>query len=117
MRAKISILVVVIAVAAACASHGVSREVNGVKIVEDKVGLWARATFAPDSAIKIALARVPGGTISGAELEEEGGRVMKTPVRVSGRDSDKVPRKPKTEGRMTVDAMAATVMLKEYLLR
>ena len=50
-------------------------------------------------------------------LEEEGGRVMKTPVRVSGRDSDKVRRKPKTEGRMTVDAMAATVMLKEYLLR
>jgi putative pre-16S rRNA nuclease len=50
-------------------------------------------------------------------LEEEGGRVMKAPVRVNVRDSDKPARKPKTEGRMTVDAMAATVMLKEYLLR
>jgi putative Holliday junction resolvase len=50
-------------------------------------------------------------------LEEEGGRVMKPPARVFGRDSDKERRKPKTEGRMTVDAMAATVMLKEYLLR
>lgn len=50
-------------------------------------------------------------------LEEEGGRVMKTPVRMNVRDSDKPVRKPKTEGRMTVDAMAATVMLKEYLQR
>jgi putative pre-16S rRNA nuclease len=50
-------------------------------------------------------------------LEEEGGRVMKPPARMNVRDSDKERRKPKTEGRMTVDAMAATVMLKEYLLR
>jgi putative Holliday junction resolvase len=50
-------------------------------------------------------------------LEEEGGRVMKAPTRTNLRDSDKVWRKPKTEGRMTVDAMAATVMLKEYLQR
>ena len=51
-------------------------------------------------------------------LEEEGGRVMKPPVRTwSGGDSDKERRKPKMEGRRTVDAMAATVMLKEYLQR
>jgi putative Holliday junction resolvase len=50
-------------------------------------------------------------------LEEEDGRVMKTPARTNMRDSDKERRKPKTDGRMTVDAMAATVMLKEYLAR
>lgn len=51
-------------------------------------------------------------------LEEVGGRVMKPPVRTSsGRDSDKERRKPKMEGRMTVDAMAAAVMLKGYLQR
>jgi putative Holliday junction resolvase len=50
-------------------------------------------------------------------LEEEGGRVMKVPVRTNVRDSDRPARKPKMEGRMTVDAMAATVMLKEYLQR
>ncbi len=50
-------------------------------------------------------------------LEEEGGRVMKAPARTNLRDYDKAWRKPKMEGRMTVDAMAATVMLKEYLTR
>ena len=51
-------------------------------------------------------------------LEEQGGRVLNPPVRtVSGRDADKDRRKPKADGRMTVDAMAAAVMLKEYLQR
>jgi putative Holliday junction resolvase len=50
-------------------------------------------------------------------LEEEGGRVMKAPARANARDSDKPARKPKTDGRMTVDAMAATVILKEFLQR
>ena len=50
-------------------------------------------------------------------LEEQGGRVLNPPVRAGGgRDFDKV-RKTKMDGRMTVDAMAATVMLKEYLER
>ncbi len=50
-------------------------------------------------------------------LEEQGGRVLNPPVRAGGgRDFDKV-RKAKMDGRMTVDAMAATVMLKEYLER
>src|ERR1700704_63282 len=106
MRAKISILVVVIAVAAACASHGVSREVNGVKIVEDKVGLWARATFAPDSAIKIALARVPGGTISGAELEEEGGRLIYSfEIKIAGKSG---------EEEVHVDARTGEVVKQEH---
>ena len=52
-------------------------------------------------------------------LEEQGGRALKTqrPVRV-GRDSDKNDlHKKKLDGRMSVDAMAATVILKEYLAR
>ena len=73
-------------VATACAQHGVTRTVNGVQIVEDKQGLWNRATLAPDSAIKIALARVPGGTISEAELEEEDGRLIYSfELKVSGK--------------------------------
>jgi uncharacterized membrane protein YkoI len=73
-------------VAAACAHHGLTRTVNGVQIVEDKQGLWGRATLAPDSAIKIALARVPGGSISEAELEEEDGRLIYSfEIKVAGK--------------------------------
>ncbi|HEV7388896.1 MAG TPA: PepSY domain-containing protein [Gemmatimonadaceae bacterium] len=73
-------------VAAACARHGVTRTVNGVQIAEDKQGLWGRATLAPDSAIKIALARVPGGSISEAELEEEDGRLIYSfEIKVAGK--------------------------------
>jgi putative holliday junction resolvase len=51
-------------------------------------------------------------------LEEHGGRVLKPPVRVAtGRDAEQKKRKPKVEGKLTVDAMAAAVMLKEYLER
>ena len=51
-------------------------------------------------------------------LEEQGGRVFHPPARgPSGRDAEKQKRKPKTEGKLTVDALAATVMLKEYLRR
>jgi uncharacterized membrane protein YkoI len=106
MRVKISILVVVIVVSAACASHGVAREVNGVKIVEDKVGLWARATFAPDSAIKIALARVPGGTISGGELEEEDGRLIYSfEIKIAGKSG---------EEEVHVDARTGEVVKQEH---
>jgi RNase H-fold protein (predicted Holliday junction resolvase) len=51
-------------------------------------------------------------------LEEQGGRTINPPVRMSsGKDLDRPKRKPKTEGKMTVDALAAAVMLKEYLQR
>lgn len=55
-------------------------------------------------------------------LEEQGGRTMNPParatsVRDSGRDSGRQTRKPKAEGKLTVDALAAAVMLKEYLER
>jgi putative transcription antitermination factor YqgF len=66
-------------------------------------------------------------------LEEQGGRVMKVTSRAAaragtgrnagqggrdgGRDEGKYARKAKPVERMTVDAMAAAVMLKEYLER
>jgi putative Holliday junction resolvase len=51
-------------------------------------------------------------------LEEQGGRVLKTAKRVaSGRDAEKQQRKFKADGKLTVDALAAAVILKEYLER
>lgn len=51
-------------------------------------------------------------------LEEQGGRAINPSARVaSGRNSDKQKRKLKAEGKLTVDALAAAVMLKEYLQR
>jgi uncharacterized membrane protein YkoI len=77
-----------------------------VKIVEDKVGLWARATFAPDSAIKIALARVPGGTISGGELEEEDGRLIYSfEIKIAGKSG---------EEEVHVDARTGEVVKQEH---
>jgi len=44
--------------------------------------------------------------------------VLKPPVRVAtGRDAEQKKSRPKVEGKLTVDAMAAAVMLKEYLER
>jgi uncharacterized membrane protein YkoI len=106
MRSKHAILLVAIAVAAGCASHGVTREINGVKIVEDKAGLWARATLAPDSAVKIALARVPGGTISKGELEEEDGRLIYSfDIKVAGKSG---------EEEVHVDARTGEVVKQEH---
>jgi uncharacterized membrane protein YkoI len=53
-----------------------TRVVQGISIAEDKAGLWALATLPADSAVKIALARVPGGKVTQAELEEEDGRLI-----------------------------------------
>jgi len=51
-------------------------------------------------------------------LEEQGGRPMNPPARIaSGKDLHTPKRRPKTEAKMTVDALAAAVMLKEYLQR
>jgi uncharacterized membrane protein YkoI len=106
MQSKHAVPLFVIMLAAGCASHGVAREVNGVKIVEDKVGLWARAALAPDSAIKIALARVPGGTISAAELEEEDGRLIYSfEIKVAGRSG---------EDEVHVDARTGEVVKQEH---
>jgi uncharacterized membrane protein YkoI len=70
-------------------------------------GQWrARATFAPDSAIKIALARVPGGTISGGELEEEDGRLIYSfEIKIAGKSG---------EEEVHVDARTGEVVKQEH---
>jgi putative holliday junction resolvase len=51
-------------------------------------------------------------------LEEQGGRIMKSAPRMaSGKDLHTPKRKPKTAGQLSVDALAAAVILKEYLQR
>ena len=51
-------------------------------------------------------------------LEEQGGRPMNPPARTApGKDLHTPKRKPRTEGKLSVDALAAAVMLKEYLQR
>jgi uncharacterized membrane protein YkoI len=106
MRLNHAILLSAIMIGAACAKHGVGRTVNGVQIAEDKEGLWAKATFAPDSAMKIALARVPGGTISKAELEEEGGRLIYSfEIKVAGKSG---------EDEVHIDARTGEVVKQEH---
>jgi uncharacterized membrane protein YkoI len=80
--------------------------VNGVQIAEDKEGLWARATLAPDSAMKLALARVPGGTISKGELEEEDGRLIYSfDIKVAGKSG---------EDEVHIDARTGEVVKQEH---
>jgi uncharacterized membrane protein YkoI len=106
MRFKHAMLLFAITVAAGCASHGTARVVNGVTIKEDKEGLWARATLTPDSAMKIALARVPGGTITEAELEEEDGRLIYSfEIKVAGKAG---------EDEVEVDARTGEVVKQEH---
>lgn len=54
-------------------------------------------------------------------LEEQGGRFMNPPVRVApgktGKDLDRPIRKPKGGGKLSVDSLAAAIILKEYLQR
>jgi len=47
-----------------------------VTVKEERPGLLARATLPADSASKLALSRVPGGVIAGAEIEVEHGRLL-----------------------------------------
>lgn len=46
------------------------------KVTEEEPGLLAQARITPDSAIKIAMGRVPGGRITEAEIEMEGGLLV-----------------------------------------
>jgi uncharacterized membrane protein YkoI len=106
MQWKHAIPLFAVTLATACASHGVTRTVNGVQIAEDKEGLWARATLAPDSAMKLALARVPGGTISKGELEEEDGRLIYSfDIKVAGKSG---------EDEVHIDARTGEIVKQEH---
>ena len=106
MRMKFGALLLAFTVAAGCAKHGVTREVNGVRIVEEKKGLWGRATLSPDSAIKIATAQVPGGRVTKGELEEEDGRLIYSfDLTVTGKSG---------EDEVRVDANTGAVVKHEH---
>jgi len=106
MQLRCAVLPLAIVFAAGCAQHGVTRVVSGVQIAEEGKGLWDRATLAPDSAIKIALARVPGGTITEAELEEEDGRLIYSfEIKVTGKSGSE---------EVHVDARTGAVVKQEH---
>jgi uncharacterized membrane protein YkoI len=49
---------------------------QAVKVTEAAPGLLKRAKITADSAIAVAKARLPRGTISAAEIEREGGKLI-----------------------------------------
>lgn len=49
---------------------------QAVTVKEDAPGLLAQATLTPDSALKIALHRVPGSTMKEGEIEKEHGKLV-----------------------------------------
>lgn len=75
-------------------------------VKEDRPGLLARATLSPDSAAKLAQARLPGATIQSAEIEKEDGRLIYSfEMRTAGqRGIDEV----------NVDARTGTVLPVEH---
>jgi uncharacterized membrane protein YkoI len=88
MRIQIALVAALVcgATLAGCASKQ-THVVRGLEIVEDKAGTWQLATIAADSAMTLALARVPGGRIVKGELEEENDRlVWSFDIKVEGRD-------------------------------
>lgn len=77
MNTRLLVLVLSASVAVGCTRHKAeTREVAGVPIKEERKGLWSHARVQPDSAMRIAMKRVPGGRVTKGELEEEGGRLI-----------------------------------------
>lgn len=47
-----------------------------LKVKEDKPGLLKQAKVTPEAALATAAAKVPGGTLKGAEIENEDGKLL-----------------------------------------
>lgn len=63
-----------------------SAQQPAVSIKEDRPGLLAKAKLSADSAIRLAMARVPGATIESAEIEREDGRLIYSfDMKIAGR--------------------------------
>ena len=83
-----------------------ARPVDKVKVSEDKPGLLKKAKVTADSAITIARATIPGGTITGAEIEEEDGTfIYSFDIKVAGK---------KGVEEIHVDAMTGKVLKREH---
>ena len=71
-------------------------------VAEERPGMLRRAKVTPDSAMTIALARVPGGRIQKAEIEQEDGKLIYTfDIKVPGRRGIR---------EINVDAMTGAVV-------
>ena len=83
-----------------------AKPVAKVKVSEDKPGLLKKANITADSAITIARATIPGGTITGAEIEEEDGTfIYSFDIKVAGK---------KGVEEIHVDAMTGKVLKREH---
>lgn len=49
---------------------------QAVTVKEESPGLLAQAKITPDSALKVALKRVPGATLKAGEIEKEHGKLI-----------------------------------------
>ena len=49
---------------------------QGITVREEKPGLLAQARIQPDSAMRVAMARIPNGTLREAEIEIEDGKLV-----------------------------------------
>lgn len=59
---------------------------QGVTVKEEKPGLLKQATVSPEAATRTALARVPGGRVQSAELEQENGALIYSfDIKVAGK--------------------------------
>jgi uncharacterized membrane protein YkoI len=83
-----------------------AQQAPGVKVAEESPGLLARAKVAPDSATRLAQAKVPKGTIESAEIEQEDGRLIYS-------FNMRVPGKPGVE-EVAVDAIRGKVLSVEH---
>ena len=90
-----------LALVSLCAATGLAQ---GLTVKEDKPGLLKRAKVAPAAAQAAAQAKVPGGTIKSAEIEEENGKLIYS--------FDIVTKGKSGVDEVNVDAMTGTVDLK-----
>lgn len=79
---------------------------RGATVKEERPGLLARAAIGPDSATKIAMARVRGGRVTQAEIETEHRKLVYS-------FDLAVPGKPGVE-EVLVDARTGTVVSVEH---
>jgi hypothetical protein len=66
--------IIIAAVAASLAASPLLAQ--SPKVKEESAGLLKKAKITPDAAMASALAKVPGGTISSAEIERENGKLI-----------------------------------------
>ncbi len=105
---EILTVMVILAGVTACGERGEGDEAaeSGNGAVEAPAELLARARVTADSARAIALTAVPGGRVSGAELEEEDGALIWSfDIAVDGREGIE---------EIHVDALTGKVIAHEH---